>query len=309
MEPSPLFHEISRLRTELNNHRTTAIDRMSTQGILETINEEDALVALAVREVIPNITIAVDAIVQSFRSGGRLFYVGAGTSGRLGVLDASECPPTFGVSHTMVQGIIAGGDAAMFRAQEGVEDSRELGAKVIEEHGLTSADVLCGIAASGRTPFVRAALESAKNNGIYTILVTTNHPEQVKELGVAVDCLIAPQTGPEVIAGSTRLKSGTAQKMILNMLTTASMIRIGKTLGNVMVDLRLSNDKLVERARKIIMTTCDVNYATASSTLQQAGDSVKVAIVMLKKSCDADHAKRLLDASDGFIYKAVETTQ
>lgn len=305
---STLYNEIAGLSTEKNNPHTVRIDVAPTSQILELISNEDAMVAAAVRDELWNIEKAVNCISDSFKRGGRLFYVGAGTSGRLGVLDASECPPTYGTSPDMVQAIIAGGKEAVFRSQEGAEDNKEKGAQVIEEYGITTQDVLCGIAASGRTPFVRGAIEEAMRRGIYTILVTTNSRENLAQLGVQADCIIAPQVGAEVIAGSTRMKSGTAQKMVLNMLTTASMIRIGKTYGNVMVDLQLTNAKLSERAKRTIIMITGVEYAEAESVLQQAGGKVKTALVMILAGVDAEEAQRRLEKSGGFVRIALDGT-
>ena len=262
-----LFQEISGLATEQNNELSSNIDMMSTHDIITLINQEDAKVAEAIEKEIPFIVQAVDALTERFKMGGRLFYIGAGTSGRLGIVDASECPPTFGTDPSMVQGIIAGGNEAMFAAQEGAEDSFEKGADIIREYGISTKDCVCGIAASGRTPFVRGALKEAKSIGAYTILITTNDREQIISWNIEVDTIIAPHVGPEVIAGSTRMKSGTAQKMILNMLTTGAMIRLGKSYGNIMVDLQLTNAKLQERARKIIMEIANINYDEASELL------------------------------------------
>lgn len=301
-----LFKEISNLATEQRNQKSSDIDLMSTMEILQLINSEDAMVANAVKDELLNIAQAVDIITEQFKVGGRLFYVGAGTSGRLGIVDASECPPTFGTEPGMVQGIIAGGEKAIFKAQEGAEDSPVHGAQALIENNVNHKDVICGIAASGRTPFVRGALDKAISMGCHTILVTTNSREQLHELGVNAETVIAPHVGPEVIAGSTRMKSGTAQKMILNMLTTASMIRLGKSYGNIMVDLQLTNAKLRERAKRIIMEIADVEYEKASAVLEAAKGHVKTALVMLLADVDAQTAtEKLLDA-DGFIKNALQ---
>ncbi len=301
-----LFKEISNLATEQRNQKSSDIDLMSTMEILQLINSEDAMVANAVKDELLYIAQAVDIITEQFKVGGRLFYVGAGTSGRLGIVDASECPPTFGTDPEMVQGIIAGGEKAIFKAQEGAEDSPEHGAQALVVNNVNHKDVICGIAASGRTPFVRGALDKAISMGCHTILVTTNSREQLHELGVNAEIVIAPQVGPEVIAGSTRMKSGTAQKMILNMLTTASMIRLGKSYGNIMVDLQLTNAKLRERAKRIIMEIADVEYEKASAVLEAANGHVKTALVMLLADVDAQTAtEKLLDA-DGFIKNALQ---
>jgi N-acetylmuramic acid 6-phosphate etherase len=305
--PEPeLFKEIIALQTEQKNPRTENIDISSTAEILKMINNEDMLVALAVQEELANIEKAVEGIVWAFSRGGRLFYVGAGTSGRLGILDASECPPTFGTDHEMVQGIIAGGKEAVFVAQEGAEDLPESGAKEIVKRNIKSPDVVCGIAASGRTPFVKGALSEAKKQGCFTILVTTVTQEKITELGVEADVLICPKVGPEAIAGSTRMKSGTAQKMILNMLTTASMVKLGKTYGNIMVDLQLTNNKLKERSKKIIMSLTGVDYDEAGKFLDESGGHVKTALVMIKAKVGKEEAKHLLDRTGGFVKKAIE---
>ncbi|MFZ9760723.1 MAG: N-acetylmuramic acid 6-phosphate etherase [Candidatus Kapaibacteriota bacterium] len=300
-----LFKEISNLATEQRNQRSSDIDLMSTMEILELINSEDAMVAHAIKDELPSIEKAVDIITEQFKLGGRLFYVGAGTSGRLGIVDASECPPTFGTNPEMVQGIIAGGDQAMFKAQEGAEDSIEYGAQALIDNRVNDNDVICGIAASGRTPFVRGALDKATDLGCHTILVTTNSRDQLSSLGVHAEIVIAPNVGPEVIAGSTRMKSGTAQKMVLNMLTTASMIRLGKSYGNIMVDLQLTNAKLRERAKRIIMEIADVNYDKASEILDLSNGHVKTALVMLLADVDAKTAGERLQNADGFIKHAL----
>jgi len=301
-----LFKEISNLATEQRNQRSSDIDLMSTMEILQLINSEDAMVANAVKDELAHIVQAVDIITEQFKVGGRLFYVGAGTSGRLGIVDASECPPTFGTDPEMVQGIIAGGEQAIFKAQEGAEDSPEHGARALIDNHVNHHDVICGIAASGRTPFVRGALDKAKSMGCHTLLVTTNSREQIGQLGVKADIIIAPNVGPEVIAGSTRMKSGTAQKMILNMLTTASMIRLGKSYGNIMVDLQLTNAKLRERAKRIIMEIADVEYEKASEVLESAHGHVKTALVMLLADVDAQTAGEKLHDADGFIKNALQ---
>ncbi|MBS1538020.1 MAG: N-acetylmuramic acid 6-phosphate etherase [Bacteroidetes bacterium] len=301
-----LFDEITSLPSEQNNPDSALIDTFSTGEILECINNEDAKIASAVRREIPYIAQAVDAIVERFRRGGRLFYVGAGTSGRLGIVDASECPPTFGVSSEMVQGIIAGGAPAMFKAQEGAEDSDENGAVEIRNREITSDDIVCGIAASGRTPFVRGAINEARNRGSYTIFISTNTRENIARLGISADTMICPAVGAEVITGSTRMKSGTAQKLILNMLTTASMIRIGKTYGNIMVDVQLTNAKLRERAKSILMSLTGIDYHAAEILLESSGGNVKTALVMELANVDALTAQKRLDESNGFIRKAIE---
>jgi N-acetylmuramic acid 6-phosphate etherase len=304
-----LFQEISGLATEQINELSSNIDMMSTHDIITIINNEDSKVANSIQKEIPYIVQAVDALTERFKMGGRLFYIGAGTSGRLGIVDASECPPTFGTHPSMVQGIIAGGNEAMFSAQEGAEDSFENGAEIIREYGISAKDCVCGIAASGRTPFVRGALKEAKFIGAYTILITTNDREQLLSWNIEVDTIIAPHVGPEVIAGSTRMKSGTAQKMILNMLTTAAMIRLGKSYGNIMVDLQLTNAKLHERAKKIIMEIAKLNYEEASELLKASGGHVKTAIIMSLTDIPFEKAKQLLEKADGYIKRALQINE
>jgi len=304
-----LFQEISGLATEQINELSSNIDMMSTHDIITLINNEDSKVAYSIKKEISYIVQAVDALTECFKMGGRLFYIGAGTSGRLGIVDASECPPTFGTHPSMVQGIIAGGNEAMFSAQEGAEDSFENGAEIIREYGISAKDCVCGIAASGRTPFVRGALKEAKFIGAYTILITTNDREQLVSWNIEVDTIIAPHVGPEVIAGSTRMKSGTAQKMILNMLTTAAMIRLGKSYGNIMVDLQLTNAKLHERAKKIIMEIAKLNYEEASELLKTSGGHVKTAIIMSLTDIPFEKAKQLLEKADGYIKKALQINE
>jgi N-acetylmuramic acid 6-phosphate etherase len=306
MPESDLFKEIIALQTEQKNPKSADIDLVTTKEILEIINSEDMFVAKAVQKELPNIERAVDIIAEAFKSGGRLFYVGAGTSGRLGILDAAECPPTFGVNPEMVQGIIAGARDAVFQAQEGAEDNHENGAKEIIIRNINPPDVVCGIAASGRTPFVKGAMEEAIKKGCKTIILTTVTHQKVEELGVIADVVICPNVGPEVLAGSTRMKSGTAQKMVLNMLTTASMIKLGKTYGNVMVDLQLTNAKLKERAKKIIMSITGINYDDAEQYLNESEGHVKTAIVMIKAGVKKEEAQKMLKNADGFVRKALK---
>ncbi len=301
-----LFNELSNLRTERINQNTRNIDLCDTTEILNLINNEDISVPLAVQNEIPHISEAVDLIVSAFKKGGRLFYVGAGTSGRLGIVDASECPPTFGTNPEMVQGIIAGGNEAMFKAVEGAEDSFKGGASAISDKNLSNIDIVCGIAASGRTPYVLGALNEAQYIGCKTIFITTSSRDYISTLQINPDVVIAPDVGAEVIAGSTRMKSGTAQKLILNMLTTASMIRLGKTYGNVMVDLQLTNAKLKERAKKIVMNITVSDYDTASHYLEKANGNVKIALVMILTNSNLEQANSLLNKADGFIRKIID---
>lgn len=287
------------------------IDARSTTEILSIINNEDKKVALAVEQQIPYIAQAVELIVKAFLNGGRLIYVGAGTSGRVGVVDASECPPTFGVPFEMVQGIIAGGEGAMFRAVEGAEDKPDEGATVMDEKNVGANDVVCGIAASMRTPFVIGAVRRAKERGAKTLYVTTNPrtnlalPEYA-HLAESLDVAICAEVGPEVVMGSTRMKSGTAQKLVLNMLTTTAMIRLGKIYENMMIDLQMTNKKLVERSKKIVMTITGVPYDVAEKTLSEAGGHVKTALVMIKAGVSRDDASKRLFRASGFVRAAIE---
>ena len=303
-ETNAFFEEISKLPTEQRNPRSMEIDAKSTAEIIKIINDEDKLVPYAVEQELPYIEQAVDIIVNALKNGGRLLYFGAGTSGRLGVVDASECPPTFGTPYGMIEGYIAGGKEAMFRAQEGAEDKEENGAKEVAAANVTSKDVVCGIAASRRTPYVDGDVKKAKQLGAKTLYVTTN-PRidfDIKEVDVA----ICPYVGPEVVMGSTRMKSGTAQKLVLNMLTTASMIRLGKVYENMMIDLQMTNKKLVERSKKIVMTITGLGYEEAGIALDNAKGHVKTALVMVKANVDLKTAKERLKQADGFVRKAIE---
>lgn len=299
-----LFEEISSLTTEQRNPASMNIDVASTEEILRIINDEDKVVPFVVEKEIPYITKAVDIIVEAFKNGGRLLYFGAGTSGRLGVVDAAECPPTFGTPYGMIEGFIAGGKEAMFRAQEGAEDHESNGAKDVVAARVTEKDVVCGIAASRRTPYVVGAVKKAKELGAKTLFVTCNPREKfnIKE----VDIAICPYVGPEVVMGSTRMKSGTAQKLVLNMLTTASMIRMGKVYENMMVDLQMTNKKLVERSKKIVMTITGVTYEEAAEVLKKAEGHVKTALVMIKAKVSREEAIERLNKVDGFVRKAID---
>lgn len=299
-----LFAELSKITTEQRNPHSMDIDSRSTEEILKIINEEDKTVPYSVEKELPYIAQAVELIVKALKNGGRLLYFGAGTSGRLGVVDASECPPTFGTPYGMIEGFIAGGKEAMFRAQEGAEDYEENGAKDVLFAKVNEKDVVCGIAASRRTPYVIGAVKKAKELGAVTLFVTTNPRENfnIKEVDVA----ICPYVGPEVIMGSTRMKSGTAQKLVLNMLTTASMIRMGKVYENMMIDLQMTNKKLIERSKKIVMTITGLDYDAASKYLKLAGGHVKTALVMIKANVSADEARERLKKADGFVRKAIE---
>lgn len=299
-----LFEEISKLSTEQRNPHTMDIDAKSTAEIIKIINDEDKIVPYAVEKELPFIEQAVELIVKALKNEGRLLYFGAGTSGRLGVVDASECPPTFGTPFGMIEGFIAGGKEAMFRAQEGAEDYEENGAKDVMAVKVNEKDVVCGIAASRRTPYVIGAIKKAKELGAKTLFITTNPRKDfnIKEVDVA----ICPYIGPEVIMGSTRMKSGTAQKLILNMLTTTAMIRMGKVYENMMIDLQMTNKKLVERSKRIVMTITGVTYEEAANYLEKAGGHVKTALVMIKAGVNPEEARRRLEKSDGFVRKAIE---
>ncbi|MFA4924673.1 MAG: N-acetylmuramic acid 6-phosphate etherase [Ignavibacteriaceae bacterium] len=303
-ETKNLFREIAGLATEQRNPRSMEIDACSTSEILKIINQEDKLVPLAVEQELPYIEEAVELIVKSFKNGGRLLYFGAGTSGRLGVVDASECPPTYGTPPEMVQGFIAGGKEAMFVSQEGAEDHEKNGAADILKANVTGKDIVCGIAASKRTPYVIGAVKKAKELGAATLFVTCNPRNKfdIKEVDVA----ICPYVGPEVVMGSTRMKSGTAQKLVLNMLTTTAMIRMGKVYENMMIDLQMTNKKLIERAKRIVMTITGVDYETATSSLIEAKWHVKTALVMIKAGVSVEEAGKRLELSDGFVRKAIE---
>jgi len=300
-----MTEDFSRLQTEQRNPESADLDRLTTDGVLRLLNAQDKLVPCAVEREIPSIAAAVDLVVDSLQRGGRLLYFGAGTSGRLGIVDAAECPPTFGTEPDQIKGTIAGGREAVFRAQEGAEDNEEQGARDLDALHAGTADVVCGIAASRRTPYVRGAVNRARILGAKTVFITTN-PRA--DFDLAVDVAICPDVGPEALMGSTRLKSGTAQKLVLNMLTTAAMIRMGKVYENMMVDLQLTNNKLVDRARRIIMMATGTDEATAARVLDAAGGHVKTAIVMVASSVEADEARRRIREAGGFIRRALTTT-
>ncbi len=289
--------------TEKRNPASANIDRLSTLELVELINREDHAVPQAVSSQREKIAAAIDIIVTQFRAGGRLFYVGAGTSGRLGVLDASECPPTFGVKPSMVQGIIAGGKRALVRSIEGAEDHADDGAKAIDKKRVNGKDVVVGLAACGMTPFVRGALRRARRLGARTICVTCA-PEAVGFIPAQI--VINPVVGPEVVTGSTRLKAGTATKLVLNTLTTAAMIKLGKVYGNLMVDLRAVNDKLRDRSTRIVMELTGLSRAKATTLLKRADGQLKPAVVMHFRKVDLQGAMRILDQCDQSLRKAIE---
>lgn len=301
-----LIKTLENLVTEGRNKNTLQIDKEDTLGIIELINNEDKTVAYAVEEQKESIAKAVNIIVDRMKQGGRLFYIGAGTSGRIGILDATECPPTYGVDFELVQAIIAGGNQAIFKAIEGAEDDKELGKQDIIDRGVTSKDVICGITASGRTPYVIGAMEYAKELGCAVLSITMNpNSEMSKKADLPINIIV----GAEVIMGSTRMKSGTAQKMVCNMLTTASMVKMGKVYSNLMVDVKTSNEKLVERAKRIIMIATNVKYDVAEKFLEEADNSVKLAIFMIKSGLDKDSAKSILDRQEGYISEALKSIE
>ncbi|MFN0107736.1 MAG: N-acetylmuramic acid 6-phosphate etherase [Blastocatellia bacterium] len=288
--------------TEQINPNTSQIDKLPTLEALRVINSEDRKVAEAIEKVLPAIARAVDGIAERLQRGGRLFYTGTGTSGRLGVLDAAECPPTFGVSPDLVQGIMAGGYDACYKAVEASEDDREAGAKDLQTRGFTANDCLVGIAASGRTPYTIGAVEYARQIGALTVCIVCN---ENSELAAAAEIAIEPIVGPEVIAGSTRLKSGTAQKLALNMLSTMAMVRLGYVTGNRMTNLKTSNIKLRQRATGLVMAECNLDKAAAETVLEAAGWDLRVAIVMVKTNAAREAAEDALQKSNFIIARAI----
>lgn len=295
--------ELQKIATEQRNPNTTHIDTLPTLEMVRLINQEDQKVALAVAQVAPEIARAIDVITRQLSQGGRLFYAGCGTSGRLGILDAVECPPTYSTDPELVQAIIAGGYPAIFRAVEGAEDDFDLGRRDLQERGFASQDVLVGLAASGRTPYVLGAMGYARELGAAVIAVTCCPGSEVDQMA---DIGIAPTPGPEVITGSTRMKSGTAQKMVLNMLSTGTMIKLGKVYGNLMVDVKPSNEKLIRRCVTIVREAVGCEEDQAVSALEACGYRPKVAIVMLLKKIDAEQARELLEQAQGRIARVVE---
>ena len=294
--------DLKGMTTETRNPHTMELDTMSSLEIITEMNREDAVVPQAIAAELPQIAQAVDWVVAAFAAGGRLFYMGAGTSGRLGVLDASECPPTFGVPAEMVVGLIAGGDAAFLKAVEGAEDSRALGEEDLKAHALCSADIVIGIAASGRTPYVLGGLAYARSVGCKTAAIACNKGSMV---GEAADLAIEVEVGPEVLTGSTRLKSGTAQKLILNMISTASMVRSGKAYENLMVDVIQTNEKLCLRAENIVIDATGVSRTAARRAIDEAQGSVKTAITMILAGCSAAEAEARLAAAGGHVRRAI----
>ncbi|WP_043932387.1 N-acetylmuramic acid 6-phosphate etherase [Bacillus sp. EB01] len=291
------------LTTEQRNERSRNIDQLSTHEIITLMNKEDSSVAEAIQEVLPQIEAAIEVIYHTLKNNGRLFYVGAGTSGRLGVLDAAECPPTFCTPPELVQALIAGGESAMFTAVEGAEDYPEEGAKDLENRGFNKNDVVVGIAASGRTPYVIGALQYARKIGAATVSLACNENAEISKYA---DHQIEVVVGPEILSGSTRLKAATAQKMILNMLSTTTMIKLGKIYDNLMVDLNASNLKLVERAKQIVMEITGASYEQAEKSLKETNQKVKPAIVMLMGGVSVEKANEVIELANGFTRKAIE---
>ena len=299
-----IFRELGRLVTEQRNPRSKNLDRLTTTQILMLMNREDRRVPAAVGREIRNISRAVDLIVERIARGGRLFYVGAGTSGRLGVLDATECPPTFGTPRTLVQGIIAGGRRALVRSVEGAEDDPKAAAAALKKRRVSERDVVVGIMASRRTPYAVGALKYGRAIGAATIAVTAN-PAGGSPL--RCDVIIAPRVGPEVLTGSTRLKAGTAQKLVLNMLTTGAMVRLGKVYENLMVDLKTASRKLEERTKRVFMNATGASYAETGRWLKRAGGSLKVAIVMRRAGVTRAEAERRLKEAQGWVREAIRS--
>lgn len=297
------MNKIATLTTEVRNMNTINIDNMSTGEILQLINREDMTVANSVQKVLPEIEMTVTAVYNSLKQGGKLFYVGAGTSGRIGILDAVECPPTFSTPPELVQAVMAGGIKAIEKAVEGAEDDEQLAAKDLEERNITELDVVVGIAASGRTPYVIGALKYAKSIGATTVSLSSNEKSDISKYA---DVNIEVITGPEILTGSTRMKAATAHKLILNMITTTSMIKIGKVYENLMIDLKVSNHKLKERAKNIISTITDVPYQKAEEVLEKANYEVKPAIIMIKTGVTLQDAKMYLEQANGYVRKAIE---
>ncbi|MBC8043563.1 MAG: N-acetylmuramic acid 6-phosphate etherase [Rhizobacter sp.] len=301
MHKKKLFTELSSLLTEQVNPATAKIDTVSSLEIARLMNHEDKKVATAVEDELPQIAAAIDLVAAAFKRGGRLIYIGAGTSGRLGILDASECPPTFGVSRSQVQGIIAGGKKAVFRSVEGAEDDVEAGVAALKKISFSKRDVLCGISASKRTPFVLGAIDFARRLGAKTVFLTSN-----PDVGVKASVVIRTLVGPEVIMGSTRMKAGTSHKLVLNMISTGAMILCGKTYGNLMVDVQPTNQKLIERTKRIFMLATGASYADAEIILREADGKLKVALVIYLAGCSRSEAVRRLKSAQGFVGKAIK---
>lgn len=294
---------LSALTTEKRNENSRMLDQLSTMDMLTTINQEDKKVAIAVEAVLPKIEIAIEQIYHALAKGGRLFYVGAGTSGRLGIIDASECPPTFMTPPDMVQTVMAGGTSAFIHAIEGSEDNELQGAADLKERNFTKEDVVVGITASGRTPYPIGALKFAREIGAYTVSLSCNRESLISR---HADCEIEVVVGPEVLTGSTRMKAATAHKMVLNMISTTTMVKLGKVYENLMVDVHASNYKLFERAKHTLMEITDVSYEAAEKVLKTTNNEVKPAIVMLKGKVTYDQAKDAIEISNGYVRKAID---
>lgn len=295
--------KLEKMTTENRNPNTMNIDRVSTLELVKMINEEDKKVAYAIEQQSENIAKAIDIIAERMSRGGRLIYTGAGTSGRLGILDASECPPTFGVEAELVQGIIAGGYEAIFRAQEGAEDNTELGKQDLIDRNISEKDIVCGIAASGRTPYVIGAMKYAKEIGAAVLAVTMNeNSEMEKEADITISVVV----GPEAIMGSTRMKAGTAQKLILNMLSTGAMVKLGKVYGNLMVDVKASNEKLIARAKRIVKLATNAEDEIIDKLLQETEQNVKLTILLIETGLSLEEGRRLLEENKGYIAKALK---
>lgn len=294
--------ELSKLTTEQRNLNSMNLDKMTTKKILQTINDEDKKIAYAVENVLDLIEVAVNQIYEALNKGGRLFYVGAGTSGRLGVMDASECPPTFMVSKEMVQTVMAGGEKAFINAAEGVEDEESQGFRDLKKRSLTAKDIVIGITASGRTPYPMGALKYAREVGAYTISLSSNKNSQISKYA---DCKIEIVVGPEVLTGSTRMKAATSHKMVLNMISTAVMVKLGKVYENLMVDVHASNYKLKERAKRTVMEVTDSTYEEAEEVLLAANYKVKPAIIMIELGVSFQEAEEAIKESNGYVREAI----
>jgi N-acetylmuramic acid 6-phosphate etherase len=294
--------DLSKLLTERRNANSTHIDTLSTEEMLAVMNREDQQVPHAITPYLPQIAQVVDKAAAALQAGGRLIYMGAGTSGRLGILDASECPPTFGTRHEQVVGLIAGGHTAILRAVENVEDNKTQGAADLQAINFCERDVLVGLAASGRTPYVIGGMEYAKSQNAFVAIISCNPHGEMAQLA---DAAITPEVGPEVVTGSTRLKAGTAQKLVLNMISTGAMIRIGKVYSNLMVDVEATNAKLIERQVSIVMEAAECSRETAQQALDASQRHCKTAIVMVLTGLSADEAKTLLSANNGYIRQAL----
>ncbi|MBV1910692.1 MAG: N-acetylmuramic acid 6-phosphate etherase [Kangiellaceae bacterium] len=304
MSNSELIETLTQLISESQNQDTLDLDTLSSLDIATKLNQQDFLVPKAVSVILPEIAKAIDSVVEVLSVGGRLVYLGAGTSGRLGILDAVECVPTFSVPEGLVVGLLAGGNSAMFKAKEGIEDKQSEGVKDLQSIDFNSSDILVGIAASGRTPYVIGGLKYAQELGAKTIAISSNPNAVIADM---VDISLLPVVGPEPIAGSTRMKSGTVQKLILNMISTASMVRLGKVYKNLMVDVKASNEKLYARGIRLVMELTSVDQDTAEKTLKLADMKVKLAVMMLLADVDAIDGENLLSKSDGFLRKALQT--